>query len=107
MIMAVFKEQLFALDTLSKSQVRIFPDACDFGIKLHTIKDPVIQEVKDLLDFFPDDMKTRREYMIGNMKQVEVDVRVQFERGGKATEVKVSFNQLIDRGQLVMFISIQ
>lgn len=62
--MGLFKEQMYRLSEISKTQKDISSDhglVC-MGIQIKDFTDPLLSELKDIIDSFPDDMKERTEH---------------------------------------------
>lgn len=101
--MGLFKEQLFELDAISKSMVRIFNDSCDVGIRINEVTDPVCLQIKEILNILPKSIQTRKEVMINNLKQVYVEIKYAFDVGNVLV-LNIAFNQVRHEGKIVKFI---
>ena len=113
-LMAVYKEELRYLDDLASRQVQIYEDAVDVGIEVSGFHDPLLKEIKKLLEEdFPvvglSDFIQKRQIWgeRGRDWGYEVRIRIPWEKDDEfycGTEVLLSYNE--DKSMNVKFVTI-
>ena len=62
--MSVYKEIIRAHEHINKLSGRIYPDACDYGIKINSLNASILKEVKNLKAIWGDDPEILKEETI-------------------------------------------
>ena len=83
--MSVYKEiGHFAHEVADKSK-RIYKDAADFGVPIKTIDDPLVKQLKFLIEMYRMDVKTEK-YSTGSTQTIKFD-------GGYPAVVEAGFEK--------------
>ena len=69
--MSVYKELLYAMKEVEESSVRIYPDACDFGVPVKTKEDPIIKMVAGIRKQY-DGITTTETYSTGATQTITI-----------------------------------
>lgn len=63
--MSVYKEMLWVAEQVEKQSIRIYPDACDYGVPIFSDEDKVVKMIKGMIiDMYGGEVKTEK-YLTG------------------------------------------
>lgn len=107
--MGVYKEEAYVFEDIARRQKRIYPDACDVGVRINSPKDPLALSVKDALKGL-EGLKQKRTSWgepTDSCRGVEVTVRIPWEMEDGfyfGTEYRIAYHQ--DKSRNIYFISV-
>lgn len=56
--MSVYKELFWVAEKVEKQSIRIYPDACDYGVPIFSNTDKIIKDVKSIIDQYEGKVET-------------------------------------------------
>ena len=69
--MSVYKELFYTAEQIEKKSIRIYPDACDYGVPIFSNTDPLILMVKGVKEAYDGEVSTES-YGTGSTQTVKI-----------------------------------
>lgn len=92
--MSVYKELIYAAAEVQRKSVRIFEDACDYGVPVYSFTDSIILLVKSIIDQYRAKVETSK-YSTGATQIITVEGLDEWNTGKEFT---VKFGYVTTKG---------